>query len=147
MQTLTTRRNGNTCCTPTDPFNQIVSRLFADDFPSVAAVATPSAFPLDISEDETTVYVRANLPGFTKNDISLELKDGVLTIGAEHTEQSEQREERFYRRERRTGTVSRRVQLPDVIAEDGADASFVDGVLTVSIPKAKPETPRTISIS
>jgi HSP20 family protein len=102
--------------------------------------------PLDISEKDGEVLVRASLPGFQKNEVDVQVHQGVLTITAEHTEELETKDEKFYRKERRYGAVSRRVALPGVVDSGKANAELKDGVLTVRIPQSEAARPRQISI-
>lgn len=102
--------------------------------------------PLDISEDEKNVIVRASVPGFRKEDIDVEVHSGVLTIKAQHNEEHEEKNERFYRRERRFGSMSRRVALPSTVREDSCSAQLRDGVLTLYIPKSEAAMPRKVQI-
>lgn len=101
---------------------------------------------LDISENETHVIVRASLPGFSKDQVHVEVHDGVLSIKAEKEEETEERTERYYRRERRAGSVSRRVALPSVVHEGETRAELKNGELVLRLPKEPKATPRKISI-
>src|SRR5687768_16271042 len=108
----------------TPAFNQLFNDFFQDPFfQSEAPVLSEAAeaMPLDLSEDDKNVIIRASLPGFSKEDIQVEVNDGVLTIQGQHTEESESNE-KFYRRERRTGMVSRRIRLPDTVTHEQAQA-------------------------
>ena len=102
--------------------------------------------PLDISEDEKNVIVRASVPGFAKEDIELEVNSGVLTIKATHNEEKEEKNERFYRRERRFNSMSRRVALPSTVEDNKTQAELKDGVLTLHIPKSEKSLPRKVQI-
>lgn len=102
--------------------------------------------PLDVSEDEQSVIVRASLPGFSKEQITAEVHEGILTIKAERSEESQERNERYYRRERRTGSLSRRVALPSIVEDGGGSAEFKEGVLTLRLPKQAQGNPRKIEI-
>jgi HSP20 family protein len=95
------------------------------------------AVPLDISRRDGDLIIRASMPGFEAKEIEVEVNDGVLTISAEHKEESEEKSEHFYRRERRSGTCSRMVALPEAVAEDQVNAEFKNGVLTVTAPVAE----------
>ena len=142
MPTIIRRPN-----TTVDPFDRIVQRFFGQEWPGFSESLEEGTLALDVSEDESSVIVRASLPGFAREDVHIELHDGVLTIKAQHTEESEESGERYFRRERRVGSLSRRVALPGVIGEDGADAKLADGVLEVRVPKARKESPRKISVN
>lgn len=130
-----------------DPFDRLVQRFFGQEWPGLTESLEEGTLALDVSEDDTSVIVRASLPGFRREDVHVELHDGVLTITAEHAEEKEEKSERYFRRERRVGSLSRRVALPGVIGEDGADAKLTDGVLEVRVPKAQKESPRKIAVN
>jgi HSP20 family protein len=135
----------------TDHLNpeRILSRFFSEpllggfDLPALAEEGT---LPVDVSEDEESVMVRASLPGFRKEDVNIEVHDGMLSINAHQEHESEEKNERFYRRERSSGSVSRRVALPSAVQEDQAEAELKDGVLMVQIPKSQEASPRRIQI-
>lgn len=129
---------------------RVLSQLWNDPFfgdlrPLVAA-AEEGTLPLDISEDDRSVYVRASLPGFKKENIEVEIHDGVLGVKATQEEQKEEKGETFYRQERRMQSVSRRVALPATVAEGQTDAELKDGVLTLKLPKTPAATPKKIRI-
>ena len=135
-----------------DPFvgmRQMMDRLFDDSFfrPFLAtSLEDEGTLPVDISESEGKLRVRASLPGFKKEDIDVQVHEGVLAINARHVEESETRDERFYRRERRVGSVSRRIALPGVVHDADVDAELTDGVLTLTIPLPEQSKPKQIEI-
>lgn len=102
--------------------------------------------PLDISEDDKAVIVRATVPGFKKEEIQVEVQDGVLHIHAEHEEKAEETNEKFHRRERRFGAFTREATLPAAVAEGQAKAELKDGVLTLRLPKAPEAQAKKIKI-
>ncbi|MCA9309662.1 MAG: Hsp20/alpha crystallin family protein [Phycisphaerales bacterium] len=124
-------------------FGRLFNELLSDPFftlvrqPVIAINGTEDAgsLALDISETEKDVIVRASLPGFTKQEISVELHDGVLTIEAEHNEEHEEHQEKFYRKERRFGSFSRRIELPVQVEDSATQGELRDGVLTLRLPK------------
>ncbi len=122
--------------------NQVFSEPFLASVPSVA-----STLAVDVSEDDTSVYVRASLPGFAKEEVSIEVHDSVLSIRAEHNEEREEKSEKFYRRERRFGSLSRSIALPSPVREGEASAELKDGVLTVRIPRIAEKSPKKIAIN
>ena len=133
----------------TPAFNQLFNEFFQDPFFNTEAPAlteAAEAMPLDLSEDDKTVIIRASLPGFSKEDIQVDIHEGILTIQAQHTEETESNE-KFYRRERRTGAASRRIRLPDTVTHDQAHAELKDGILTLRIPKTEKALPRKIQIN
>lgn len=132
----------------------VVSRLFnepffANDFlQDVANTPTlaESALPLDISENDKSLIVRASLPGFRTEDLDIQVHEGVLTIKATHTEQAEETGEKFLRRERRTRSLERRVALPPAVEDANIDAELKDGVLTLRLAKTPEAQPKKIAI-
>lgn len=133
-----------------NPFNRMLETFLGE---GLAALPNgfPAAFeegtlPIDISEDDKNVLVRASLPGFGKEDVSVEVNEGVLSIKAEHAEEEEEKSETFYRRERRVGSLSRRVALPSDVIEDQIGAELKDGVLTLRMPKNPKPSPKKVKI-
>lgn len=83
------------------------------------------------------LVVRADLPGLRKEDVNVEVNDGMLTISGERSEEHEEDRDEFYRTERSYGEFSRTVPLPEGVNEDQCDATFKDGVLEVTLPAPK----------
>lgn len=130
---------------PFAAFERLLNDPFFGEVPALARVEE-GTLPLDVSENDTHVIVRASLPGFPKDKIDVEVHDGVLSINAHHEEEREEKTERYYRKERRVGSLSRRVALPSAVLEKDAQAEFTDGVLTLRLPKVQKEQPRKIRI-
>jgi len=127
------------------PLSDLFNTIFADG-PHMGLTQSEPNLPLDISENDDEYIIRASLPGYKREEISLEIDEGVLTIGAEHNEEHEEKNERFHRRERRFGSVTRRLRLPDDLAEVDPNAEFSDGVLTLRLPKAEKRLPKRIEV-
>lgn len=106
------------------------------------------AFRTDIRDAGDKYVLEAELPGFNKEDISLDLKDGILTITAEHKEDKEDKDEKrgYIRRERRYGSIQRSFDVTG-IDEGGITAAYKNGVLELSLPKAAPAVPEAKKIS
>ena len=128
-------------------FNQFFNEPFFAELKGLQPVVEEGTLALDVSEDDANVIVRASLPGFRKEDVSVEIHEGVLSINATHSEQSEEKGERFYRQERRIGSVSRRVALPSTVRETDTQAELKDGVLTLRLPKERKEQPKKVKIN
>lgn len=105
-----------------------------------------SLMQTDIREDENSYVLSIDLPGFAKENISLSADDGRLTVTAERKQESEEGEGRFVRRERVSGKFSRSFSL-DGIDENAITAGFENGVLSVTLPKAKELAPKKIDIA
>lgn len=135
-----------------DPFDiggvrNLMRAFFNDPGLEIAPTLDEGALAVDISEGkEGETIVRASLPGFKKEDVTVSVHQGVLDIKAEQSEESETKEEKFYRKERRWGSLSRRIALPGNPAEDGVAAELKDGVLTVTVKPSKANQPRQIAI-
>ena len=96
------------------------------------------AMKTDIRETENAYILESDLPGFTREDIHAEVKDGYLTIRAERKSDNEDKNENYLRRERSFGSFSRTFDLEGIDA-DAISASFKNGVLTLELPKLAPK--------
>ena len=103
----------------------------------------------DVIEKDNSYQLEAELPGFNKEDISIDLKNEVLTISASHNENKDEKNEngKYIRRERRCSSYQRSFRTPGLKPED-IIAQYKNGVLTVSIPKkeAIPEKEEAVKI-
>lgn len=102
---------------------------------------------MDIREREHDFLVHADLPGIKKEDIDINLENGVLTVTAETKQEAEEKEgERLLRQERRYGRYVRSLRLGRDIDASKVKASYDDGVLEVVLPKAEAAKPKKISV-
>ena len=136
--------------------------LFDDMFPFDDSFFTSKKNPLygknasrvmktDIKENETSYELDIDLPGFKKDEITAELKDGYLTVSAAKglDKDEEDKKGKYIRKERYAGALSRTFYLGEEIREEEIKAKFENGILSVSIPKEeekKVEGPKHISI-
>ena len=102
---------------------------------------------MDLLETEEEFVLRADLPGMSESDVSIELEDNVLTVSGERKTEHEDKREGFYRMERAYGSFSRSLTLPKGIDPEAVTAAFQNGVLEVRVPKPEQRKPRRISIS
>lgn len=93
------------------------------------------SFPVDISESNDELIIKADLPGFNKDEISVIATDTNVEIAAQHKEKKIEKTEKLFRAERRFGAVKRAFSLPVAVDPDTAIAEFVNGVLTLKIKK------------
>jgi HSP20 family protein len=100
---------------------------------------------MDLVETDEHFVLRADLPGLSEADVSIELEDNVLTVAGERTAEHEDKEG-FYRMERSFGQFRRSLTLPDGVDPDGIAATFDKGVLEVRIPKPAERKPRRVAI-
>ncbi|HEY6017458.1 MAG TPA: Hsp20/alpha crystallin family protein [Gaiellaceae bacterium] len=101
---------------------------------------------LDVWETEDELVYAFDLPGVDEDKISIEVEDSMLTVSAEREKSTEIHEDKFQRFERRHGTFSRTVGLPQGVDEDAIKAGYVNGVLEIRVPKPAQAKPRRISI-
>ncbi|MDP8911248.1 MAG: Hsp20/alpha crystallin family protein [Actinomycetota bacterium] len=101
---------------------------------------------VDVWETENELVYAFDLPGIPEDKISVELDDNALTVSGERERTRESSDDRFYRYERRFGTFSRTIGLPQGVNEDSIRAEYRDGVLEVHVPKPEEPKPRRIQI-
>ena len=105
---------------------------------------------MDLHEDAEKNIVTAifELPGLTKEDVSIDVHNGRLTVSAESKVSTEHEENGYAVRERRYGKLSRTLQMPTGLKEEDIKATMQDGLLTITFPKSAPElAPKKIAIS
>jgi HSP20 family protein len=101
---------------------------------------------VDVWETEDEVVYAFDLPGIPENKISVEYEDGALTVSGERERTQETAEDRYYRFERRYGTFTRTIALPQGVTEDAVNADYRNGVLEVRVRKPEQPKPRRIQI-
>ncbi len=127
-------------------FGENLIEDFFDDFarPSrqVARYNTPvtNVMRTDIKETETGFELAIDLPGYKKEDVKAELKDGYLTISAETKQDNDEKDDngKYIRRERYYGTCSRSFYVGEDVTQEDIRAKFEDGILKLSVPKKEP---------
>jgi HSP20 family protein len=138
------------------PFNRLSSlhedldRLFNLAFPSTtrgSELLGGWAPALDLSQDKDNVFVKVELPGMKKEEISITLHEGVLTISGERKHEEEKKAGDVFRSERFFGKFHRSVALPAAVKTDKVAAAYKDGILTVTLPKAEEAKPKQIAVS
>jgi HSP20 family protein len=102
--------------------------------------------PLDVWETEDELVYAFDLPGIPEENISIEFEDGSLTVSAERERTEEVSKDRFYRFERRYGSFTRSIGLPQGVTEKDIRAEHKDGVLELHVKKPKAPEPRRIQI-
>lgn len=115
-----------------------IDRLFNSALSDFAGAPTRDRFPVDLYEDVNNAYVRAELPGFERKSINVEVVDGYLTIDATREEKQGEKTS--------SAKFTRSVALPDEVKSDGVTATYTDGVLTVTLPKKEEAKPRKVTV-
>jgi HSP20 family protein len=101
---------------------------------------------LDVIEEKEHFLVKADLPGLSKDDVSVTLQDHFLTVKGEKKHEAESKDANYYRRERVYGTFSRTIELPATVDARKIEANFKDGVLQIRLPKTEEARPKQIEV-
>jgi HSP20 family protein len=102
--------------------------------------------PVDVWETENEIVYAFDLPGIPEEKISVELHDDTLTVTGEREHKEERSEDGFYRYERRFGSFSRTLGVPQGVGEDAVKADYKDGVLEIRVAKPEVTKPRRIQV-
>lgn len=102
---------------------------------------------VDVYERDQALILKAELPGFSKDDVQVDIKDNVLTLKGERKREQDVKEEQYHRVERMFGAFQRSFVLPALVDADKAEATFKDGVLELKLPKAEEAKPKRIGIT
>lgn len=136
-----------------DPFREMLSmQKRLDRFFDEAVSNQPTVWSrgwdlaLDMVEKEGEFVVKASLPGIDHDDLEITYTDRVLTIKGEIKEDNEVEEGQYHLRERRYGTFTRSLSLPAPVDEDGIQAAYEAGVLTLHLPKSEEARPKRIPV-
>lgn len=138
-----------------DPFRQglsyrsAVDRLFDDSLIQPDAWLYPMGiadFAVDVYETKDEVMVQAALPGIKPEDAEISITGNALTIRGESREEKQVKEENYIRKERRYGSFSRVVALPEGLVGEKAEATFENGMLKLRIPKNEEIKPKIIKV-
>ena len=101
---------------------------------------------VDIEENEENVLVKVELPGMARDEITIDLKDNILTISGEKKSERTKEGTKFHRTEIAYGCFSRAFQIPYAIDQEKIQAKFTDGLLQITLPKTEVEKPKQITI-
>jgi HSP20 family protein len=131
-----------------DEMNRVFNEFFGhggqDEGAWYAGAWSP---PVDIYETDEALIMKAELPGFSKDDISIELKENTLIMRGERRRQDEVKEGNYHRMERVYGAFQRSFLLPTTVEQDKVKASYKDGILELHLPKVPAAQPKRIAVS
>ncbi|MDO4567038.1 MAG: Hsp20/alpha crystallin family protein [Oscillospiraceae bacterium] len=130
---------------PFDRTARLMNRFF-DDIGREYMSREPMGFKTDIKDRGESVLLEAELPGFSKEDISIDVNAGTLTVKAEHKSENEEKKENYIRRERSYGSFVRSFNI-DGIDTEAIKASYNNGVLSLELPKVKEVVPEVKKIA
>jgi HSP20 family protein len=131
-----------------DEMNRVMNEVFGrganDESSWFSGAWSP---PVDIFETDEALVMKAELPGFSKDDISIELKDNSLVIKGERKREDEVKEGNYHRTERSYGAFQRSFLLPTTVDQEKVKASYKDGILELRLPKVQAAQPKRIAVS
>ncbi len=123
------------------PFNSMFDHLFSDlnNFPSgdFNKHFTKEIVPVNVIEEEKAYRIEVDAPGFEKTDFKIAVEDGLLTISSERVRENKTEQEKFVRKEFSRKSFKRSFTLDETIDATGIEASYINGVLTLNLPKAQ----------
>lgn len=143
--TLALRRNGGSGLTRLqDEMSDLFGRFFGDrDLMWSGQRFWPA---INVAEKEDAISVEVEIPGCKAEDIELSVHGNSLTIKGEKKERSEEKKENYYHQESRYGSFHREVILPSEVDPDKVQAKCLEGVLTITMPKAEKAKAKKIKI-
>ena len=129
-----------------------MNRLFDDFFrgwpePRKGLLEGEWAPSIDVAETEEEIVVTAELPGIKQEEVDITIADDVLTLKGEKKEEKEVKKKNYHRIERSYGSFQRSVGLPVGVQADKAKATYKNGVLSITVPKAEEAKPKQIKIN
>jgi len=119
----------------------IRSRFFDDD--TLSGIWAPV---VDVYETENEIVIKAEIPGVSKKDVNVELKDNILTLSGERKREKDIKEENYHGKERYYGAFRRSFGLPAHVEHEKVKARFKDGILEITLPKVEAAKPKKIEI-
>lgn len=130
-----------------DMFDRYTRSLSLPRRGSQEVMATGDWAPrVDIVETDKAFNIKAEIPEVKKEDVKVTVDNGVLTIKGERKQEKEDKSKKFHRIERFFGSFTRSFTLPDNVDENKIDASFKDGMLTLTIPKTEETRPKAMEV-
>lgn len=144
MAPLATRRHGSELTRLRNEMDELFNGFFRGmDWPWAAERVWPA---IDVADRDDAVVVRAEVPGCKPGDIDLSIHGRTLTISGEKHETKEQKEKGYYHSESVYGSFRRDVELPAEVDQQKVEASYKDGVLSITLPKTEKTKPVKIQV-
>ncbi|TWU47489.1 18 kDa heat shock protein [Rubripirellula tenax] len=149
-KTMSRSDNGRGSRVYDDPFQMIenrVNHMFRGILDSAGTESGLTNYPVDVTEDDDQITIEAELPGFSSNEIDVNMEDGVLTIKAERADSADGNGKlKRHLHERRLTRFERAFSLPRTVDGSEVLANLDQGVLTLKLKKSEASKPRKISI-
>ena len=125
----------------------LFEEAFDSMFPAVSSEENGWMPRVDITDDKDSIHIHAEVPGMKKEDVKVTFENGLLSISGERKREEKKEGTDYYRIERRYGSFARSFRLPEEVQPDKIQASYKDGILQITLPKAEEKKPREIEIS
>jgi len=126
-----------------DIFDRFFNDLTLPDIFNEERVWAPA---FDISETEKEYVITGEIPGIDAKDIDITLTEGILTVKGEKKQENEEKEENYHRVERHYGSFQRSFRIPEKVKTDELNATYSDGILKLSLPKAEMSEVKKIEV-
>ena len=128
--------------------NRMVNEFFGGGNGEAAGTGMGSWTPaVDIHETEDGFVIKAELPGVSKDDVSIDVHQNTLTLRGQRKHEAEVKQDKYHRVERAYGSFQRSFVLPTVVDQDKVQATYKDGVLELHLPKSEAAKPKRIAIN
>ena len=126
--------------------NRMFDSFFRGTTEDEGLQTTPWNPVVDVAENEHAYVLNVELPGVSRNDVKIVVQENQLTIRGEKKQEKESKNANYHRLERSFGSFQRTFSLPTSVKSDKIDATFTDGVLTVTVPKAEEARAKEIEV-
>ena len=131
-----------------DEMNRVLNEVFGRGANDESAWSSGTwSPPVDIYETDDALVMKAELPGFSKDEISIELKENTLLVRGERKREDEVKEGSYHRMERVYGAFQRSFLLPTTVDQEKVKASYKDGILELRFAKVQAAQPKRIAVS
>jgi len=131
-----------------DSFRRNIDKVFDDFF-----FLTPTSLfkndwepTIDVEEDDKSIHVKAEIPGIDEKDLDVKIEDNILTLSGEKKEERKEEKKNYIFSERKFGSFSRSISLPEGIKTEKINATFKKGILNIDIPKDETKEAKKIAI-
>ncbi len=126
-----------------EEMNELMNRLWGCNQPRPGNVLAPA---LDVAETENAYSIRVDLPGMQPKNIDIQVQGNLVRVSGHREEEKEEQDAKYHCIERHVGSFSRTVTLPCEVNQDEVAAEYVNGVLTVMLPKSEQSRTKKINV-
>lgn len=133
----------NSTCGPWSPLSILDELTGSDRYSVLRGAFSPD---VDLHEEGNQFIIKADIPGVKKENLEVSFTDNVLTIRGERVQAKEEKEKNYYRSERWSGSFERSFEFASEIDAAKVTASFKDGVLELTVPKAESAKPKQVKV-